>query len=125
MELSAKLRTGVVSLDDQKRQLFAGLQTLEAAVSEQRTLFAVYTLTRLTHQFRNYFNAEEQLMKNHAYPALDEHVAEHCEFRLHLQELARKSVSQDVSTETLTFLKEWLSNHIKLHDMKYVPYIKQ
>ncbi len=125
MELSAKLKTGVSLLDEQNQQLFKCLQTLEMAVEEQRSLFAVYTLTRLTHQFRNHFSVEEKLMKAHGYPGFDEHVAAHREFRTQLQEFARQSVSQDVSEHTLEFLRDWLTNHITRHDMKCVPYFKQ
>ena len=125
IEWTPKLSTGVPLLDEHHKTLFQGLAELECAALEQRTLFGVYALTRLKHYVRDHFAAEEAMMKAAAYPRLEEHMAEHAAFRTKLGELLVKSIGQDISVDTISFLKDWLVNHIGKTDMAYVPYLKK
>ncbi len=118
-----QLSTGVALLDEQHQGLFTLVAELESAAIEERTLFGVYALTRLKHYVREHFYAEEALMKSADYPHLAEHVAEHAAFRARLGELLLKSIGEDISLETIGFLKDWLVHHVAQTDMKYVPYL--
>lgn len=124
MEWNEQLATHIEEIDDQHRGLFACLGELEKAIAEQRVLFAVYATTRLSIYVRDHFTAEEKLMRKHAYPRLDEHIAEHEAFRLRLASLADRSVREDVSQEMVEFLRHWLTQHIGKSDMQYLPYVK-
>jgi hemerythrin len=119
------LSTGVTVLDDQHKAIFQWLAELESASAEQRTLFGVYVITRLKHYMREHFTAEEDMMKAAGYPGLEQHLAEHAVFRAKLDELQLKSISEDISTDTVRFLNHWLTNHIAKADMAYVPYLKR
>ena len=125
IEWTSNLSTGVPLLDEHHQGLFKGLAELESAALEQRTLFGVYALTRLKHYVRDHFAAEEALMKAAGYPELAAHMAEHAAFRARLGELLVKSIGQDISTETIQFLSDWLVNHIGKVDMAYVPYLNR
>ena len=124
IEWTPSLSTGVPLLDEHHQGIFQCLAELESATMEERTLFGVYALTRLKHYVRDHFVAEEALMKSAAYPHLDEHMAEHAAFRTKLGELLLKSIAQDISMDTIGFLKDWLVGHIGHTDMAYVPYLK-
>lgn len=119
------LATGVAQLDEHHKSIFGWLAELESATAEERTLSGVYALTRLNHYMREHFAAEEALMRAADYPGLAEHMAEHATFRAKLSDLHVKSISEDVSTDTVEFLKNWLTNHIAKTDMAYVPYLKR
>lgn len=125
IEWTSTLSTGVPLLDGHHQGLFKALSELESAALEQRTLFGVYALTRLKHYVRDHFSAEEAMMKAAAYPQLDEHIAEHAAFRAKLGELLVKSIGQDITADTISFLADWLVNHIGKTDMAYVPYLKK
>jgi hemerythrin-like metal-binding protein len=123
MEWTPALATGQITLDDQHRGLFKCLDDLETATAEERTLFAVYTLTRLKHYASDHFTTEEAMMRKSNYPRLKQHIDEHEQFRVRLRDLQISSVHTDVSTTMVEFLRDWLVNHIAKSDMDYVPYI--
>ena len=125
MKWTAALKTGVVLLDEQHREIFQWLAELQSAADDERTLFGVYSLTRLKQYTRAHFAAEEALMKSAEFPGLAEHAAEHAAFRQRLDELMLKSIGQDISTDTVEFLTNWLTTHITKTDMAYVPYLKK
>lgn len=125
IEWTPSLSTSIPLLDEHHKEIYQWLAELESATAEQRTLFGVYALTRLKHYVREHFSQEEAMMKEAGYPGLAHHMAEHAEFRAQLNELQLKSIRQDITTETVSFLTHWLSNHIAKTDMAYVPYLKQ
>ena len=125
IEWTPDLSTGVPKLDEQHKEIFQWLAELENATVEERTLFGVYVVTRLKHYMREHFAAEEALMRAADYPDLEQHIAQHAEFRAILEELQLKSIGEDISLDTVRFLNHWLCNHIARTDMAYVPYLKK
>ena len=124
-EWTPDLSTDVPALDEQHKAIFQWLSELESATADQRTLFGVYVLTRLKHYMREHFAAEEAMMKAAGYPGLEQHHAEHAKFRVKLEEIQLKSIGEDTSTDTVHFLTNWLTHHIAITDMAYVPYLKR
>lgn len=124
-EWTPDLSTGVALLDEQHREIYQWLAELQSAADQERTLFGVYSLTRLKHYTRAHFAAEEALMKAAGYPGLAEHAAEHAKFCARLNELQLKSIGQDISRDTVEFLTDWLTSHITTTDMAYVPHLKK
>lgn len=120
---SERLATGIELLDEQHREIFRWFGELDQAAAEQRTLLAVYTMTRLNRYMRDHFAAEEAVMRAAGFPKLEQHVAEHRLFRSTLSKLQIESVGRDITAETVEFLRTWLIDHICGHDMEYVPYL--
>ena len=125
IEWTPALSTSIPLLDEHHKEIFQWLAELESATSDERTLFGVYALTRLKHYVREHFSQEEAMMKAAGYAGLADHMAEHAAFRTKLSELQLKSIGQDISTETVGFLTDWLSHHIVKTDMAYVPCLKK
>lgn len=125
IEWTPALSTGVPQLDEHHKTIFKWLAQLENAAADQRTLFGVYVITRLKHYVNEHFAAEESLMLSAGYPDLAAHLEEHAAFRARIGELQLKSIAQDVSADTVEFLRHWLSNHIATTDMAYVPYLNK
>ena len=123
MRWTSNLDTGVPLLDEQHRAIFRWLDDLEEATADQRTLLAVYTITRLKHYVRDHFAAEESYMKAAGYPKLAEHMAEHIAFRARLGQLQIESISKDVASATVSFIRDWLIKHISSTDQEYAPYV--
>lgn len=117
------LATGDEVLDEQHKGLFHCLDELQTATAENRTLLAVYTMTRLKHYVREHFDTEEAVMKKCQYPKLAEHIVEHAKFRAKVADLQSRSIVLDVSGETVEFLTDWLVNHIAKSDLDYVRYL--
>lgn len=125
MEWTNALATGHSTIDEQHRELIHCLSELETATTEQRTLLAVYSITRLKHYVRDHFATEEAAMEQCDFPKLKEHIEEHEYFRARMHDLQSKSIVQDVSTEMVEFLANWLVGHISGSDREYVPYLKK
>lgn len=123
MQWSEQLATHIEQIDEQHQGLFICLTELENAIKDGSVLYAVYATTRLRIYVRDHFTAEEKLMRQHNYPRLEQHIAEHQDFRNKLQDLSERSVREDVSQEMVNFLRSWLTNHIGKVDMQYVPYV--
>ena len=124
IEWTPALSTGVPLLDEHHEAIFKWIAELESAAVDKRTLFGAYAITRLKNQAEEHFAAEESLMKLAGYPGLAAHKAEHAAFRAKLRDLHVKSIGQDISMDTVAFLKHWLTNHVAKADMAYVPYVK-
>ena len=124
MEWSSQFEIGHSVLDEQNRELMECLHQLEVATLEQRTLLAVYCITRLKHMIRNHFATEERLLRECSYPDFEKHKAAHRDFSDKLIDLQVRSVSQDVTLEMVEFLSAWLVKHIQSSDRKYAPYLK-
>ncbi len=123
-EWTPALATGVPEIDEQHQAIFRWLAELESASAEERTLFGVYAISRLRNYMRTHFASEEALMKAAGYPGLAAHLQEHAFFRARLEELHLKSISEDISSDTVQFLRDWLVNHIAGTDLAYVPWLK-
>jgi len=123
MQWTAAIATGHPVIDEQHRELFHLLAELKVATAEQRTLLAVYSITRLKHYVREHFETEEALLKRCKFPRLQEHIAEHQKFREQMLAFQRKAVLLDVSAEMVQFLTDWLIEHIAKVDLQYLPYL--
>jgi hemerythrin len=125
MKWTPALATGEEAIDAQHRELFRCLADLQQAATEGRTLYAVYTLTRLKHYVRDHFAVEEALLRDCKYPKLAVHRKEHRVFQKSVDEFQVKCINADVTPEMVVFLTDWLTQHIAGSDLDYVPYLKQ
>lgn len=84
------------------------------------------TLGELIAYTRKHFAAEESLMKLHGYPDYAAHKKEHEDLTKTVVELQQRfnEGKGGLTISTFTFLKDWLTKHIKGTDMKYAPYLR-
>lgn len=82
-------------------------------------------LAVVIHDLLNYatyhFYTEERLMAGNAYPDLKEHREEHARFILKVVELQKefRNGNQNLFSETISFLKDWITHHICEDDARY------
>jgi len=74
-----------------------------------------------------HFAAEENWMKENGYPQAAEHVQMHDRFSLKIVSMDNEysAGSHHLSLELVTFMKEWLLNHILKADADYAVFIAQ
>ena len=72
-----------------------------------------------------HFVAEEFWMSKSSYPKTKQHIEEHNYFTLRLQQISRdyRQGNTAISLEIMTFLKEWLINHILKSDADYGHFV--
>ena len=125
IQWSEEFSVGVEKLDQQHQQIIEMLNRListpEARDANSETISDI--LTAMTRYSLEHFKTEENLMREHGYPGLEEHRQEHIAYR-------KKAI--DFSTATslgvesvpqilVAYLSEWWTHHILDEDMKYKP----
>jgi len=113
-------------LDGQHRNLFRMAEELHAAMlARQGKATLAQILNRLVQYTLVHFEQEERLMREHGYPGLDAHVAEHRALTSQVKQFQADFASgrTALSVQVLQFLKDWLEGHIKGSDRAYAPYL--
>lgn len=119
------LLTGIHEIDQQHQVLFVVVARLEQAVSTDDKWSAVhFALVELNNFANVHFAVEEALMRLHAYPDLDAHIASHAAFSADLAEIRQRSIREDVSADMTSMLKQWLVQHIGVVDKQYVEHLR-
>lgn len=128
MTWDANLSVGVRELDAQHQKLINYLNQLFDAMSKgQGNDILKPVLVGLVEYTITHFTAEERAMKQFNFPGYAKHKEEHDALTWKVKELMdRFSKGQALlSVETLTFLKTWLTEHIKGTDMQYGAFFRQ
>jgi len=116
----------IPDIDEQHQRLISMISDLEAAVREGTGgLIISYVLQELIRYIAIHFEDEERLMLTHGFPGLGGHRQEHDFFVSRVKHIKENFRDGDMmSKETLDFLKEWISCHIKGTDQIYAAFIK-
>ena len=110
------------AIDRQHRALVAMIRELQEAMEEGRGRAFQHTLIERLVAYTNvHFSFEENLMSEHGYESLAEHVEQHRLLTSQVVELQKKihdggAVS---NASLMLFLRNWLTDHIMQHDQKY------
>lgn len=125
---SDKLSVGVETLDNQHKVLIETLNDLHAAMMKgQARSVAGKILGNLVDYTRDHFASEEAMMESAQYTALPAHRLRHRELTKQVEEYVGRYEKGDItlSVHLLTFLSDWLTNHIQGEDQKYGPCLNE
>ena len=128
MPWTAELELGLPEIDDQHRQLVALTNALhdELSAASPRRSAVGEILEGLVDYTRNHFIVEEVLFQQHDYPETPAHQAQHNRFTEKAMDLLlRFEDGEEVSTEALDFLKDWLVHHICRVDRAYLSFFQE
>ena len=124
MDWKADYSIGIPEIDEQHMQLFACIDRLDAAASDEDRRLAVYfVMEELKDYARIHFTVEEIVMRLFDYPGLEAHAAEHRAFALKIESLEKNELRQDIYVEATQYLRAWLINHIKVTDKRYAEHL--
>ena len=116
------LDVGVAQFNEDHRRLVGYINDLHnGIVSGIGISQMTYILDGLIDYTKNHFAREEELMTKYDYPGLKGHRREHYELMKQVSEFKSRLAEgkASFSLELMSFLKDWLVNHIKVTDMKY------
>ena len=116
------LDVGVEALNDDHRHLVSYINELHSAIVSGIGISKMtHILDVLVDYTRKHFAREESLMKKHGYPKYDEHIGQHLSLVDRVTDFHSRLQKGKVSfsLELMSFLKDWLMNHIKVTDMAY------
>ncbi|MEY4591175.1 MAG: hypothetical protein RIR18_70 [Pseudomonadota bacterium] len=116
---------GISEIDEEHQQLFDCLDRLISAVGGKfESSQAFDALEKLSEYTRTHFRVEECLMRLFLYPGLEAHQKQHATFIEEIENLRSRIISEDISTQMIGFLLDWLINHIQKVDTIYAKYIE-
>ncbi|MCP4493567.1 MAG: hemerythrin family protein [Gammaproteobacteria bacterium] len=121
---SSELSVGINSIDDQHKKLINMINALNDALnSGESKEVMVKIFDGLVVYCDKHFTFEEDLFNTHSYAGGTEHKAEHDKLRGQVMDLKKKMDDGNfmIGLELMSFLKEWLTNHIMKSDKAYVP----
>jgi hemerythrin len=130
IEWSDTLSVGVELIDEQHQMLIQRLNDMTSAIEESKGPNEIArTLDFLIEYTDFHFSTEEKHMRANSYPALDEHLSMHEEFKSTLANLER-DFKEDGATHLLaesidTFLVNWLVKHISGIDVKFGAFLEE
>jgi len=127
-EWSENLSIRIDRIDDEHKQVFDKINELSRALSRQESN---KILGRILEDFvtiiSKHFSTEEVLFEKYNYPDATVHKSEHDKFNKKMGALM--TIYNDgryaLSVDTIHFLKDWVTVHIKSYDMAYASYIKK
>lgn len=119
---------GIQEIDQQHKNLVSLIGDLHSAMKQGRgSAILQNILGDLVTYTRVHFDSEEKLMEQHGYPALGAHRQEHAILTGKVEDFAGqvRSGAVSVTPEVLTFLKDWLVNHILHTNKNYSPFLNE
>jgi hemerythrin-like metal-binding protein len=119
---------GVQAMDEQHKQLFAILNELHEAMMQGRAHRLTSTLLRkLADYTKTHFTAEEALLQRTRFPGLAAHRVQHLNLVRQVQELSRRQERGEITVNLhlLTFLRDWLMQHILQEDKAYGSWLNR
>lgn len=120
---------GVPEMDRQHQKLINIANDLYDALNRNEgTELLRGILDELTEYTVKHFGDEEKLMNDLGYPQLEAHKKEHEELTaqvIDFHEKVNRGKSSDFQgvTEVMSFLQDWLIDHIAVSDMKYAEFM--
>jgi len=120
--------TNIRDVDNDHHELFIKANDLNKAITagKGRPVLAK-TLDFLIDYTVTHFEKEETLMREHGYPEYDAHRRKHLELTDEVLEMKKKFLENKVEMDVafVSFLREWVINHILTEDRKMVPFFNE
>ncbi len=127
IEWNDSYKTGIETIDKQHQGLFSLINQLSQELDEnQEKKLLEKTIEKLFDYAKYHFSTEEYLMRKANYERYQEHKNAHEIFENKIKEFiinyyeGKENLTEDI----ITFLIDWISNHISKVDKEYVSFLK-
>jgi hemerythrin len=127
IEWDDKYEIGIQPFDDHHRHL---VRLTNKVFDDTTACGHAGSMERVLRELSEYtdyhFAAEEQWLKEHDYPEFEGHRGEHSEFTKYISDVCKDHAlnKNELSMEVLTFLYNWLIQHILESDVAYSRFIQ-
>lgn len=126
IEWDKKFETGVEVIDNDHRYLFKLINDFfDSFMNGSSDEESIALMEGLISYTILHFKREEELMLKSDYPFFENHKKEHRKLIESVTKFKKtiNTSSNDATTELLSFLSNWLINHVIGTDMLFVPYL--
>jgi hemerythrin len=120
------LNSGIPIIDEQHRGIVATINTLFYFIQEGDGIEALKpSLLALEYYIETHFRTEKKILEKTDFAELESHLQLHEDMKKEKERIEREAMSNKDPMVLLSFLKEWLPNHLINEDAKYIPYLKK
>lgn len=119
---------GIEEIDSQHRRIIDQINYLiDNLNSKDKASISHWIIANLDKYSEEHFSTEEHYLRKINYPDLDNHLKLHQAFKLKTVKSSVKVMKgqEDVSEETISFLKSWWTDHILKADMEFKNFISK
>lgn len=123
---SDKFSVQVRQFDEEHKQLMNLINQLHDAMKAGQGKQVIGdVLNGLIEYTRKHFAAEDRIMKAQGYPGYENHKKEHNQLTMTVMDFQKGFAegSAILSQTVMTFLRDWLTNHIQGVDKEYGPFL--
>jgi methyl-accepting chemotaxis protein/hemerythrin len=128
LEWDESFATGIARFDNEHRTLFGMVNQLHDAMQQKRSHEAIgQILNGLAEYTVNHFAEEERSFSQTGYPEADQHTQLHKKLVDQVVALIAKFNAGEklLTQDVISFLQDWLINHIKGVDKRYGPHLSK
>ncbi|OIQ51700.1 Methyl-accepting chemotaxis protein III [Pseudodesulfovibrio hydrargyri] len=122
------IATGIEIIDDQHKELIALINRLNSAMQQGQGKAVLGEILEEVGRYATYhFGQEEALFDKYGYPEVEDHKAVHRDLLGQANSFIERfqSGQTGMSHDLFFFLKDWLVDHIKGVDYRYIPFLKE
>ncbi len=124
MQWNDEYSVGVAEIDDQHKGVIDLFNVINAAIENREGWSDVFfKLEKLREHARFHFSVEESLMRMHGYSEHAQHVELHGHFLDKLDQLQMTTLSRQVTMNTINYVSNWYTDHMKTQDRDFVRHI--
>ena len=126
-EWNEQIQTHIAKIDDQHKELIGYINELHDSMRAGKSKDVIEKILNGLFEYTKYhFTFEEEIMEKYEYEHLEEQRKAHKIYVQKIGELMEKykKSSIGIGVDVLTFLMDWIKNHILSDDMQYVPLLK-
>ena len=119
-------RVYIAELDQQHKKLINMINDMHAAMLQGTARESIgKIITDLLEYAKKHFASEEKILDAHGFPEAAAHKEKHAEFLVQVTEFKEKIETRQfsLSISVMQYLNNWVKNHIKGTDQKYVPFL--
>jgi hemerythrin len=128
VQWTPEMSLGIPEIDEQHKKLFATMLSLQNAISADRAAEVLSAIFNELYDYTNtHFTLEESYFLEFDYDQTATHTAAHRYFSAEL-DAKFKRIGDDphsVSVDLISFLENWLANHIMIMDKRYESFFKE
>jgi len=128
MPWSRDLELGIKVFDDQHKKLIEMINQLYDAIRDNKVKSTIdKILNDLVSYTVYHFNTEEEAFRKYGYPDSAKHAEIHEALKRTVGEVKAKldSGKEVIGFNIISFLENWVKNHILVEDKKYAPFFKK
>jgi hemerythrin len=128
IQWDSTLSVNVAEIDQQHQKLVELINNLSEAMKQGRSRdILARIIEKLAGYAVNHFSSEERYFDKFGYPSAASHKLEHANFAKKVSEFKNgfNNGQLAMTIEVMSFLKDWLKNHILGIDKKYGPFFNE